>query len=89
MFLSLFVVIVTVPFHYIELVPLLVQTQAASERFVDEVERRWGVRFPEGRNPDLSFMAHLWEPLRSVALPFLIELILTRLAELGTFKSTA
>ena len=40
------------------------QTQASSERFVDEVEKRWGVKFPEGRNPDLNFMAHLWEPLR-------------------------
>ena len=41
-----------------------VQTQASSERFVDEVEKRWGVKFPKGRNPDLTFMAHLWEPLR-------------------------
>lgn len=40
------------------------QTQASSERFVDEVEKRWGVKFPKGRNPDLNFMAHLWEPLR-------------------------
>lgn len=40
------------------------QTQASSERFVDEVEKRWGVKFPDGRNPDLNFMAHLWEPLR-------------------------
>lgn len=45
---------------------VLLQTQASSERFVNEVERRWGVKFPEGRNPDLTFMAHLWEPLRSV-----------------------
>ena len=45
------------------------QTQASSERFVDEVERRWGVKFPEGRNPDLTFMAHLWEPLRLVQHP--------------------
>ena len=44
----------------------VLQTQASSERFVDEVEKRWGVKFPEGRNPDLTFMAHLWEPLRSV-----------------------
>jgi len=43
---------------------VVLQTQAASERFVNEVERRWEVKFPEGRNPDLKFMAHLWEPLR-------------------------
>jgi hypothetical protein len=43
---------------------VVLQTQASSERFVNEVERRWGVKFPEGRNPDLKFMAHLWEPLR-------------------------
>ena len=45
------------------------QTQASSERFVDEVEKRWGVKFPEGRNPDLTFMAHLWEPLRFFPTP--------------------
>lgn len=38
--------------------------QAAIERFVDEVEGAWGLRFPPGFNPDLRFMAHVWEPLR-------------------------
>ena len=42
------------------------QTQKSSQRFVAEVEKRWGVAFQPGRNPDLKFMAHLWEPLRQV-----------------------
>jgi hypothetical protein len=38
--------------------------QAAIVRFVDDVEAAWGLRFQPGFNPDLPFMAHLWEPLR-------------------------
>ncbi|DBA73278.1 hypothetical protein WJX77_005167 [Trebouxia sp. C0004] len=51
------------------------KTQASSERFVNEVEKRWGVKFPEGRNPDLKFMAHLWEPLRVFHKPLLVHMI--------------
>ncbi|KAL3146801.1 hypothetical protein ABBQ38_014780 [Trebouxia sp. C0009 RCD-2024] len=51
------------------------KTQASSEHFVDEVERRWGVKFPEGRNPNLNFMAHLWEPLRVFHKPLLVHVL--------------
>ena len=45
---------------------VLLQTKQSSQRFVSEVEKRWGVQLPPGRNSDLVFMAHLWEPLRQV-----------------------
>ena len=38
--------------------------RAAVVQFVDEVEGSWGVRFAPGYDPELRFMAHLWEPLR-------------------------
>ena len=41
--------------------------QKAIVRFVDDVEAAWGLRFQPGFNPDLPFMAHLWEPLRCAA----------------------
>jgi hypothetical protein len=32
--------------------------------FLIKVEKAWGIRFPEGHDPSLRFMAHVWEPLR-------------------------
>ena len=32
--------------------------------FVQIVEKTWKVHFQDGYNPDIKFMAHLWEPLR-------------------------
>ena len=45
----------------------------AIEAFVRELERRWGVTFPPGRNPALRFMAHLWEPLRVIHKPLALH----------------
>ena len=38
--------------------------RAAVIAFVDQVEGAWGVRFTPGYDPELRFMAHVWEPLR-------------------------
>jgi len=46
---------------------------ATATRFVDDVERVWGIRYPGGRNDGLSFMAHLWEPLRVVPKPLALH----------------
>jgi hypothetical protein len=48
---------------------LLVQLQRTTQEFVRKVEQKWGVAFPEGRNPDISFMAHVWEDLRVLPKP--------------------
>ena len=40
-------------------------TQRQIRVFLERVEAAWGVRIAhEGRNPDVTFMRHLWEPLR-------------------------
>lgn len=39
------------------------------EEFVRRVEVEWDHPLEEGTNPDVQFMAHLWEPLRCV--PFI------------------
>lgn len=38
-------------------------------------ENATGMTFPEGHNPDLKFMAHLWEPVRHVYRPFVFYLL--------------
>ena len=42
--------------------------------FLAKVEREWGVKFPPGSNPGVTFMAHLWEPLRTCHKPLAIHL---------------
>ena len=44
--------------------------RAAVVAFVDQVEGAWGVRFTPGYDPELRFMAHLWEPLRRAGAAF-------------------
>ena len=34
------------------------------EQLVQKVEEAWGLQFAPGHNDSLSFMAHLWEPVR-------------------------
>lgn len=50
------------------------QLRARTAEFVRDIERVWGVEFPPGRNPDLIFMAHLWEPLRVLPKPLALHL---------------
>lgn len=41
---------------------------------MEEIERKFGVSFPPGRNTSISFMAHLWEPLRWIHKPLAVFL---------------
>lgn len=50
------------------------QLQAATKIFVRQMEAEWGATFPEGRNPDISFMAHIWEDLRVLPKPLILHL---------------
>ena len=43
--------------------------------FLDWLELRHDVRIPRGRNPDLRFMASIWEPLRVLPKPLLMYLV--------------
>ena len=39
-----------------------------------EIEKKFGVSFPPGRNTSITFMAHLWEPLRWIHKPLAVFL---------------
>ncbi|CAL8466496.1 g6032 [Coccomyxa elongata] len=45
-----------------------------SEVYMEEIERKFGVSFPPGRNTSITFMAHLWEPLRWIHKPLAVFL---------------
>ena len=51
-----------------------VQELKRADAYIERIEAKFGVRFPEGRNPDIEFMAHLWEPLRWIHKPLLLFL---------------
>lgn len=36
------------------------------EDLMKQLEKKYGQRVPNGYNPDLKFMSHLWEPLRHI-----------------------
>ena len=40
------------------------QMQRDVDEFVRLIEREWHHPLEDGYNPDVTFMAHLWEPLR-------------------------
>ena len=40
--------------------------------YIERIQRKFGVTFEEGRNPDVEFMAHLWEPLRWMHKPLVV-----------------
>ena len=50
--------------------------QAEVSDFVERIQERYATSFEPGRNPDLQFMAHLWEPLRVVHSPLALRLAL-------------
>ena len=37
------------------------------------IEEKWGRQLPEGRNPDIRFMAHVWEDLRVLPKPLALH----------------
>jgi len=42
------------------------------QALIKRIEDSFGMRFEEGRNPDIEFMAHLWEPLRWIHTPLAV-----------------
>lgn len=42
---------------------------------MDQIELEWGVKFLEGRNSEISFMAHVWEDLRVLPKPLALHLV--------------
>jgi len=51
------------------------EMQREVEDFVRQVESRWHHSLEDGTNPDIQFMAHLWEPLRTLHTPLFIHLV--------------
>ena len=51
-----------------------VQDQRNVGEMIDECELHWHVQLPEGYAPDLQYMAHLWEPLRTIHHPLCLHL---------------
>ena len=45
------------------------QMQRDVDEFVRLIEREWNHPLEDGYNPDVTFMAHLWEPLRCDVAP--------------------
>ena len=52
----------------------VVQLQEDIEDYISMIEIKFGYKFPEGRDPDIQFMAHLWEPLRVMHKPLAMVL---------------
>ena len=46
---------------------------ARVESVLADLEATFGVRIPEGYNPGLQFMAHLWQPLRVLHKPLAVH----------------
>ncbi len=53
---------------------MLLQLQRATADFVRMMEVKWKRELPEGRNPDIKFMAHVWEDLRVLPKPLALHL---------------
>lgn len=51
-----------------------VEQQMVSDT-LEDMERRFSFKIPEGTNPDLQFMAHLWQPLRVSHKPLFVHAI--------------
>ena len=50
------------------------QDQRSIGEMIMECELHWRVQLPEGYTPDLQYMAHLWEPLRTMHHPLCLHL---------------
>ena len=42
--------------------------------FIKRCEKTWSTKFSEGKNYNITFMAHLWEPLRVHHKPLAVHL---------------
>lgn len=53
---------------------VLLQEKMRGLAYIEQIESKFGVEFEEDRNPDVEFMAHLWEPLRWMHKPLAVYL---------------
>ncbi|BDA49445.1 hypothetical protein COCOBI_14-0620 [Coccomyxa sp. Obi] len=71
-------------FYFRRLEALPPQLQRAVAEFVDQIELEWGVKFSEGRNSEIGFMAHVWEDLRVLPKPLALHLVCELVSALAT-----
>ncbi len=50
----------------------IMQDRARGQALIARVENTFNMCFENGRNPDINFMAHLWEPLRWIHTPLVL-----------------
>lgn len=60
-------------FHCARLEDLTPDERAAVSHYVERIESKYGSTFEPGHNPDVAFMAHLWEPLRVLHKPLALH----------------
>ena len=51
------------------------QEKARGLAYIAQIEQTFQLRLEEGRNPDVQFMAHLWEPLRWLHKPLAVYML--------------
>ena len=51
------------------------QEKARGLAYIAQIEQTFQLRFEEGRNPGVQFMAHLWEPLRWLHKPLAVYML--------------
>ena len=51
------------------------QEKARGLAYIAQIEQTFQLLFEEGRNPDVQFMAHLWEPLRWLHKPLAVYML--------------
>ena len=52
-----------------------VQESARGLAYIAQIEQTFQLKLEEGRNPDVEFMAHLWEPLRWLHKPLAVYML--------------
>lgn len=50
------------------------------EQVLKQLEQQTGVVLPEGRNPDIQFLSHLWDPLKVSYKPLIFYICMEVLA---------
>ena len=51
--------------------------------FVAQVEQKWDIKFEDGYDPSLRFMAHVWEPLRVSHKPLAVYVVTETAAKIA------